>query len=324
MVRKRNKHFIVWLVAGLLILSCAPQKKQDKIVLAAVVNPNLTFVTAMSHLFPDKYDVRVVRSPMEMAALMKHAEADAVFHTFIGSNKLNAKGVAKKYRLVQPYAYNAVFLVTKKPLQNITQLKGQSIYIAYKGGSPELMFRHVAKVYGLGTDNIGKANNMKIQYSTPVAISKMFLAGKADVAVLPEFFVSQILAKSSQKVFTYSLEKWSLEKNNAKDKLKQIPVGVALFSRAAIQSGRISLKDMREDMAKTQRYIAEKTKEFSENIAKHYKEQYNISVDAKILYNAVQSKRLVFDTQPLTNQTILSLAGLFGFSEKQIQGFIAP
>lgn len=286
--------------------SCKEEKKNDRLTIATVNNPNLLFATGMSTLYPEKYSVRVVRSPMEMTTLLSKNENPLVFHTFLGSLKLYKKGAATGYRMYKPYIYNAVHIVSRKPFSSLEDLKGEKIHIAYRGGTPDIKFTTALK------QNSMKPSDFDLVYSKPVPIVQLFLSKKADIVILPEIFVSKILNKNDSAV-----EKWttqSLENFFDKNALSSpLPDAVILY-RA--NDPNIDMSRIGNDINNTMIYLNEKTKKFSEDVAGAYNDKYAITIKPALIQSAIASKRLVYTLEYDNNDITPAIEILMGNSSK--------
>lgn len=310
---KNNPRRILAILAVALLASCGPKEKpSDKLIIASVVNPNLSFITAMQHLYPEHYNIRVIRSPMEMAAVMQKGEADAVFHTFIGSTKLYRKGAAKDYAMYRPYIYNAVYLVSRKSINSLSDLKDQKVLVAYKGGSPDLMFNVALKHHGMSTEDLDA------HYAKPVPILKLYVAGKADFAVIPEYYVSQLDIQTQGKLHIHSLEKLVLNKKEDAP-IKHIPIAAVLIKR---DSPKIDLPQLDKHIQQTMAFINNQTQKYSSVIADSYKENYNINVNPKVVYNSVESGRLIYNYSSDKRVITYTLEQILGMSTKDYQGLL--
>lgn len=299
--------------AGIVLLlfiltACNRENKRDEktIHIASVNNPNLMFANALSYKYPGKYKVHAVRSPMEMMAIMKKAEMDMIFHTFQGGIKLYKKGLAHNYFLCKPYIFNAVHIVSRKKVDSIKLLSNKTVHIAYKQGTPELLFRLVLKENGINPGII------KTLFLKPFIIIQLFLSKKIDYAVLPEFFVSQLELKTKEKLFITPLTSFLRSGN-------RFPVG-AIFVKKGFD--KIPLFQFHEDVKNTINFIYSNSEIFSRQIAKLYMENYRIKVEPKVLAKSLQSKRLNFDFSITDLQIKRLLKDYFQMTEENIRKFL--
>ncbi len=221
----------------------------------------------------------------------------------------------KNYSLFLPYIYNGVFLLSRSPISNFQELEGRNIYIAYKGGSPELMFNKMVNVTNL---NIKKIN---INFLHPIMLMKLLLTKKADIIVVPEFFVTQVLDSSKEKIYTYSLEK-IIAKNSADYGINRIPVGVVLLNKKLIKTRKIIVDNFLNDLKQTIKFINNSTKKFAKAVANKYKNEYKIKIEESDLIKSILSRRLIFNINYPATSELLKLADFFGFNKDKYFDFI--
>lgn len=86
-------------------------------------------------------------------------------------------------RLLDITTWGVLWLVTRDPaIKSFGDIKGKELLSFFRGGMPDITLRYLAKKQGLeaGTD-------FKVNYaSNPLQTMKLFMAGKAQTAILPE------------------------------------------------------------------------------------------------------------------------------------------
>lgn len=304
-MKTKLKLFLI-LIMTFTVFSCKGEKKSGKLTIATVNNPNLLLATGMTALYPEKYKVRVVRSPMEMTTLLSKNETPLVFHTFLGSLKLYKKGAASGYRMYKPYIYNAVHIVSRKSFSSLEDLKGEKIHIAYRGGTPDIKFATALK------QNHLTSGDFDLVFSKPVPIVQLFLSKKADIIILPEIFVSKVIQKNDEaleKLTIRSLEDF-FDKNAMSSPL---PDAVILY-RA--NDSHIDMSRIGNDINNTIIYLNEKTKEFAENVSNIYQKRYKIKIESDLIQSAIEEKRLIYTLKYSNKDIIPAIEILMGNTSK--------
>lgn len=134
-------------------------------------------------------DVSVFPSPNEVIARLANGEIDvAALPTNVAAN-LFAKGVGVKVAAVTGEGM-LMFLTTDSSIDELGDLAGRKISIPGAGGTPDQMTKIL--ITALGYD---PSMDVELNYSiaSPAQLAQMLIAGKVDLAVLPEPFVSMAL-----------------------------------------------------------------------------------------------------------------------------------
>lgn len=146
----------------------------------SVVIAHLVESGALSGLV-GKASMKVWRTPDQMRAGVMSGEMK-VFGTpsYSCANMMN-RGVP--VRLMNILTWGLLYVMTRGGgIARVEDLAGKSVLMSFRNDAPDLIFRMVLKRLGMSPDK-----DVKIQYvGTPTEATQLFLAGKSDIAVLPE------------------------------------------------------------------------------------------------------------------------------------------
>ncbi len=153
------------------------------------------------------FTYEIIGSPdIMISRIMSNEIAIAVLPTNVAA-KLYNKGVDIK--LVAVVGGGVLYLVSDKN-QNIKKgkwedLKGKKINIIAKGSTPDVIFRYLADKNGIDTER-----DLVCDYSfDQVELSQLLIAGKQDIGILPEPFVTgSIKANNNLEIVMDIQEEW--------------------------------------------------------------------------------------------------------------------
>ena len=129
-----------------------------------------------------------------MIDILKKGGTDIAIFSIPHGAKLYAKGL-KTLRLVGVHVWKAIYVVAAQNVSGWKDLVGKKVLIAFKGAPPDIIARDSMKSSGYSPDK-----DFKIEYSSAPDILKLLLSGKANAAVVPEPWVSQLILKSGGKL----------------------------------------------------------------------------------------------------------------------------
>lgn len=137
-------------------------------------------------------DIQVFPSPNEVIARLANGEIDvAALPTNVAAN-LYAKGVAVKTAAIVGEGM-LMLLTNDSSITELNDLANRNISIPGAGGTPDQMARIL--IAALGYDST-TAVELDYSIASPAQLTQMLIAGKVDLAVLPEPFVSMALNAS--------------------------------------------------------------------------------------------------------------------------------
>ena len=130
----------------------------------------------------------------DMMDVVKKGKTDIAIFSIPHGAKLYANGL-KTLRLVGVHAWKAIYVVAAQNISGWKDLVGKKVLIAFKGAPPDIIARDSMKSAGYDADK-----DFEIEYPPVPDILKILLSGKADAAVVPEPWVSQLILKSGGKL----------------------------------------------------------------------------------------------------------------------------
>jgi NitT/TauT family transport system substrate-binding protein len=143
-----------------------------------------------------RIDLSVYPSPNEVIARLANGELDiAALPTNVAAN-LYAKGVPVKTAAVVGEGM-LLFLTTDKTITELSDLQDRKISIPGSGSTPDQMTKILVSALGFDYES-----DVQLDYSiaSPAQLAQMMIAGKLDLAVLPEPFVTMVLNANEQAV----------------------------------------------------------------------------------------------------------------------------
>lgn len=152
-----------------------------------------------------KVAVEAVATADAMAAKLLTGELDAaVLPVNMGAKLYNA---GLPYRLVAVVGNGMVKPVTTDPsVASIADFRGRDVYVAGQGATPEFLLRTVLPKSGLDADK-----DLRMIFNMPYPeIAASIVAGRVDLAVLPEPFATMALKGNPRARVPFSLSSlWS-------------------------------------------------------------------------------------------------------------------
>ncbi|NFV79601.1 ABC transporter substrate-binding protein [Magnetospirillum aberrantis] len=140
-----------------------------------------------------KATLKVWRTPDQMRAGVLSGDMK-VFGTpsYSCANMMN-RGVP--VRLMNIMTWGLLYLMTRGPeIRSVSDLAGKDVVLAFRNDAPDLIFRLVLRRAGLDPEK-----DLKLHYvGTPTEASQLFLAGKTEIAVLPEPASSAVILRGMQ------------------------------------------------------------------------------------------------------------------------------
>ena len=151
----------------------------------------------------------IVPNPEIMVSKLLSGEIDiATLPTNVAA-KLYNKGL--DYKLAAVTGYGVLYILDNTgKLKDLSSLKGKKINVISKGSTPDVALRFLLEKNGLDS-----RNDVKLDYTLEqVELSQMMIANKAEIAILPEPFVTMIISKNSQVKIALDIEKeWKKVQN---------------------------------------------------------------------------------------------------------------
>jgi NitT/TauT family transport system substrate-binding protein len=136
----------------------------------------------------------IVPNPEIMVSKLLSGEIDiATLPTNVAA-KLYNKGLG--YNLAAVTGYGVLYILDNTgELKDWSSLKGKKINVISKGSTPDVALRFL-----LNKNNIDAGNDVVLDYTLEqVELSQMMIANKAEIAILPEPFVTMVLSKKTAR-----------------------------------------------------------------------------------------------------------------------------
>ena len=169
----------------------------------------------------------IVASPDIMISKFLSGEVDiATLPTNVAA-KLYNKGV--DYKLAAIVGENVLYVLSQnEEIKSWQDLKNKKINVISKGSTPDVVFRYL-----LEENNIDTETDITLDYSVEqIELSQLMISQKAEIAVLPEPFVTMVLAKNKNVKLSLDFGKeWSRLKNG-----QALPMSCLMISSELVQS----------------------------------------------------------------------------------------
>lgn len=151
----------------------------------------------------------VLKSPDQMVARVISGEADIAALPTNTAAALYNKGIP--IQLAAITNWGVTYLVGRESgIHTWKDLKGQSVALTGRGAPPDILFRYFLNAQGLqaGSDVTTQ------YYAAPVELAQLMIAGKVNLATLPEPWVTEVMQKDpSVRILLDYQQEWSrLEK----------------------------------------------------------------------------------------------------------------
>jgi len=151
----------------------------------------------------------IVASPDIMISKLLSEEVDiATLPTNVAA-KLYNKGV--DYKLAAIVGENVLYVLSQgEEINDWQDLKNKKINVISKGSTPDVVFRYL-----LEKNNIDSKTDVELDYTVEqVELSQLVISGKAEIAILPEPFVTMVLLKNKNVKLAFDFGKeWEIYKN---------------------------------------------------------------------------------------------------------------
>jgi NitT/TauT family transport system substrate-binding protein len=133
-----------------------------------------------------RYTFQILKNPDQMMGKIITGEADIAALPTNSAAILYNKGVA--IQLASIIGWGVMYLVSDgQSIHRWTDLRGKEVFVPAKGSVPDLLFQYITIKNGLHPET-----DLKITYiSSPAELAQLVIAGKSQLAVLPEPWVTE-------------------------------------------------------------------------------------------------------------------------------------
>lgn len=193
------KSVLILFVLGIFSFTSYASEKIDKITMASPFAP---LVMPMAYILEhgllddvaDKTELKIWNNPDQLRAMMVSGSVD---FTSVPSNVASIfynKGV--KLKMLDVSIWGVMYIVSSDAsIKSLADIKGQTIYIPFRGDQPDLIFQTIAKHQGFDP-----LKDFNVQYvNSPLDIVMGLVAGKIKNALLIEPVSSMVMMKGKSK-----------------------------------------------------------------------------------------------------------------------------
>jgi NitT/TauT family transport system substrate-binding protein len=177
--------------------------KLPKLVLVAPPGPMaipMAYLVANNKLasVAEKTELVIWENPEQLKAIVAGKQGD--FVTMPSNNAAIFYNKGLPVKLLDVSVWNITYLVSSDAnVKTLSDLKGQSVVVSFKGSVPDLMFQYLAKKQGLDVEK-----DLKVTYAAdPTQAAQLLLAGRAQNAVLSEPLSTSVLLQTTGGPKTY-------------------------------------------------------------------------------------------------------------------------
>lgn len=257
----------------------------------------------------ERYKFSIVSSPDEIVAKISGGEADvAAAPTNLAAtlyNKTN-KGV----KLAAVTTLGVLYAVDSggAEIRSVADLKGRTVYASGQGATPEYALDYI-----LSRNGLTPGKDVKVVYKAEHAeLASLAIAGRADIAVLPEPFVTQVLLKNKKAKIALDLtEEW----DRAADGKSVLTMGCLIATKKFAGQNKKALDAFLKDYQASAQYAnsnAQQTAALSE--------KYGI-MPAAVAQKAIPNCAIVYlDGSEMKEKVSAFLGILYRFNPKSVGG----
>lgn len=272
---------IMILSAGLAVTGCSTEPK-EKLKIAALKGPTGMGLVKLMEDDQNLYEITLYDSPDQIISKIVTGEIDGAAIPSNLAPILYSK-TNKKIQLTSVTTLGILYIVENgNSVKSIADLKGKTILSSGKGGTPEYALNYILEKNGLKPDV-----DVNIEYKSEHAdVAAAIASGEANIAVLPEPFVTTVKAKVPNISVPIDLTK---EWEKAAGGNSQLIMGVFVMQKDTIDKRKADVDKFLKKYKESVDFVNNNPKEASELIAK-----YSILPNAKIAEAAIPKSNIVY------------------------------
>ncbi len=247
---------------------------------------------------PDIMISKILAGEMDLATLPTNVAA-----------KLYNKGVNLKLAAIIGYG-TLYILYQNTSISAWDDLKGKKIYVLSKGSTPDILLR-----YTLEKNNLKPGKDVELDYSLEqVELSQLMIAGKADIAILPEPFVSLVIKKNDKIKIGFDMEEeWVKIQDGAR-----LPMSCLIATSDSILNDTEIMDKFFEIYKSSIDWVNSNPGQAAALI-----EKFDIGVNAEVASDAISRCNIEFSrAENSKNEINAYLKTIFDFSPEDIGGKI--
>lgn len=207
------KQWISVLLCALLVValaSCTSEEPAQPLSLTVAYNSGPTAVS-IAKMAADQpalgenvtADYQIIMSPDLMASKLQGQEADIAILPSNQAALLYNKGVP--YKLAAVSIWGVLYIASSEDINEWNDLRGREVALIGRGLNPDIILRHLLEYNGLEPDR----DVTLTYYSSPQELAQAVIAGKNQIALLPEPMLTTVLSKKPEvKVVLDIQEEW--------------------------------------------------------------------------------------------------------------------
>lgn len=209
------------------------------------------------------YDFSILGAPDEVVAQITSGQVDiACVPTNVASALYNKTNGNVKIININTLGVLYVLERNSQEIQNIEDLKGKTILSTGQGATPEYVLNYILRKNGLDPEV-----DLNIEYKSEHSeLATLLASGQADLAVLPQPFVTSVLVKNSDVRVVLDLTKeW--QKVSGED--KPLAMGVTIVSNEFLKENQLAVDTFIDEMNMSVQFTNEKLEEAAGLIEKY-------------------------------------------------------
>ena len=290
------------------------EKTENHYVIATLRGPSsmgmLQFIDSVKQMENANVEIQVFDEPLQVRKMMLDGSADFANLPTTMATLLYNKGI--DYHFAAVPVWGTLYLCgNDSTIQSWDDLKGRKVYLMAKGMTPDVMFRYLMTENGLKPyEDV----DLDYRFPTHIDLANATMAGRADLSVISEPYLSMALEKNPSLHILMNLsEEWQ--------KTKGIPLAeTAFICRAEIAESQEEVVDaVVQAYAKSVDWVNGNVKEAAQLAVK-----YGIIDDAVAAENSIPRSHLRVAAAKDVQQQIEDYLRVFFEMDPQIIGGKMP
>lgn len=258
----------------------------------------------------NRYNFELFSAPTEIIPLMVNGDLDiAAVPTNVAATlyqKTNGK-----VQLLALNTLGVLYVLQKgeRTISHISDLAGKKVYMSGQGSTPEYAFKYILSQNGIGENEMPEI----VFVEEHSALAAMLIAGEAEIAILPEPFVSTVTSKTDEVQTVLDLnEEW----NHACGGESIFSMGCIIVRKNFAQENTETVTNFLKEYADSVKYVHENMESTGT-----LTERYGIIANAALANKAIPNCNIVFISgQEMKEKTKPYLELLYGFNPQAVGG----
>ncbi len=251
----------------------------------------------------------IVASPDIMISKLLSGELDIAALPTNVAVKLYNKGL--DYKLAAIVGYGVLYILKQDvELSAWEDLKNKKINVISKGSTPDVILRFL-----MDKNNLKSGTDVELDYSLEqTELSQLMIAGKTNIAILPEPFVTMILKKNDKVSIAFNIEdEWKKVTND-----QPLPMSCVVVNSKLLASNRDTVDNFLNQYNQSIDWVNNNPNEASLLI-----EKFKIGMDAQIAKEAIPRCNIKFTDSDTAKESIRNyIKILLEFSPEDVGGKI--